>query len=144
MKLQGVFRYALDTYTYNPSNSVTNSLINSGNYELIQNDTLRNYLVTWQDVYQDFLEEINHQKYRYEVMDVKTADNIDFSMAELGDPKAIEITLNYLTSREFRGMLDNLRGRLRNVVNDINQGIVENHLNEIIRLTKSNEQTHLP
>ena len=43
------FNYALHTFTFNPSSGVVNSLIASGNYELIKNDTLRNYLVTWND-----------------------------------------------------------------------------------------------
>ena len=138
--LIGDFGFATNTFTFNPSNGVVNSLINSGNYELIQNDTLRNYLVTWQDVYQDFLEEeLNHQKYRYEVFDPRVADKSDFALFQKGDKKAIEKSIAYIMSSEFRNHLFMLRGRLTNVISDLDKGTLENHLNVIIRLSKTND-----
>lgn len=138
--LIGDFDYALHTFTFNPSSGVVNSLIASGNYELIKNDTLRNYLVTWNDVYQDFLEEeLNHQKYRYEVMDPHSAQNTDAIMLNKGDQQAIDYTLDYVVSREFRGHLSVIQGRLQNIITELDLKVVENHLNEIIRLTQTND-----
>ncbi len=138
--LAGMFEYALNTFTYNPSNGVVNSLINSGNYELIKNDSLRNYLITWNDVYLDFLEEeLNHQKYRYEVMDPISAENTDMVMFKKGDQEAIEFTLNYITSSSFRSQMNTLRSRLSNVITDLEAGTVENHITQIIKLTKPND-----
>ncbi len=138
--LINAFDYALSTFTFNPSSGVTNSLIASGNYELIKNDTLRNYLVTWNDVYQDFLEEeLNHQKYRYEVMDPHSAENTDVIMLNKGDQTAIDYTLDYIVSREFRGHLTVIQERLQNIITDLEQKTVENHINEIIRLTQTND-----
>jgi hypothetical protein len=134
------FNYALHTFTFNPSSGVVNSLIASGNYELIKNDTLRNYLVTWKDVYQDFLEEeLNHQKYRYEVMDPHSALNTDAIMLNKGDQEAIDYTLDYVVSREFRGHLTVIEGRLQNIITELEEKVVENHINEIIRLTQTND-----
>ena len=138
--LFSAFEYATNTFTFNPSNGVVNSLINSGNYELIKNDTLRNYLITWNDVYQDFLEEeLNHQKFRYDVMDPLLAANTDIVMFEKGDQEAIEFTLNYITSSRFRSQINMLRDRLTNVITDLEAGTVENHINEIIRLTETDD-----
>ena len=138
--LTDAFNYALHTFTFNPSNGVINSLIASGNYELIKNDTLRNYLVTWNDVYKDFLEEeLNHQKYRYDVMDPHSAENTDLIMLDKGDHEAIDYTLNYIVSREFRSHLSVIKNRLQNIITDLEQKTVENHINEIIRLTQIND-----
>ncbi|MEM6541830.1 MAG: DUF6090 family protein [Bacteroidota bacterium] len=55
-----LLKYAADIYTiktFNPSNGAVEALINSSSFELIQNDSLRNLLVSWQDVYKDYSEE---------------------------------------------------------------------------------------
>lgn len=52
-----MFKLALEAHTYNPHSGVINSLIGSGNYELIRNDTLQNLIISWNDVLQDYLEE---------------------------------------------------------------------------------------
>ncbi|MEM8508665.1 MAG: DUF6090 family protein, partial [Bacteroidota bacterium] len=55
-----LLKYAADIYTiktFNPSNGAVEALINSSSFELIQNDSLRNLLVSWQDVYEDYSEE---------------------------------------------------------------------------------------
>jgi len=138
--LTDAFDHAVSTFTFNPSNGVVNSLIASGNYELIKNDSLRNYLVTWNDVYKDFLEEeLNHQKYRYEVMDPLTSENTDLIMLKKGDQKAIDYTIDFITSRQFRSHLYAIQGRLQNIITDLEQKTVENHINEIIRLTQTND-----
>ena len=57
-------------YTFNPSEGVTNALINSSTFNLISNDELRNLLIRWDDVVSDYQEEeinaynnyINHLK----------------------------------------------------------------------------------
>lgn len=58
------------TYTFNPSEGVTNALMNSSTFNLISNDELRNLLIRWDDVVSDYQEEeinaynnyINHLK----------------------------------------------------------------------------------
>ena len=45
-------------YSYYPSNGVVESLINTGEINLIRNDTLREYLVSWSDVLTDYTERV--------------------------------------------------------------------------------------
>jgi len=48
--------------SYNPKNGTVNALINSSSFDLIQNDSLRRMLVTWNDVLGDYLEEEYFQR----------------------------------------------------------------------------------
>ena len=129
------FEEAVGTWTLNPSQGVTNSLINSGNYELIQNDTLRNLLLRWNDVYEDFLEEeLNHQKFRYEVMEPLVAEYTDLSMPN--NPESMLKNSTFFKSVRFRNLLFLMKGRLSPVIKDLEDATVEEHINEIIRLTE--------
>lgn len=51
----GNFLYA--GYTFNASNGIVESLINSGDINIISNDTLKYYLISWKDVLADYQEE---------------------------------------------------------------------------------------
>jgi hypothetical protein len=46
--------------TFDPNSGTVNSVLNSGNLNIIQNDTLQRYLTKWQDVKNDYLEEEEH------------------------------------------------------------------------------------
>jgi hypothetical protein len=43
--------------SYNPKNGTVRSLINSSSFDVIQNDSLRRLLISWNDVLGDYLEE---------------------------------------------------------------------------------------
>ena len=43
--------------SFNPKTGTVNSLINSSTFEIIKNDSLRRYLLSWNDVLNDYLEE---------------------------------------------------------------------------------------
>ena len=45
------------TYTFNPSNGVSSSIINNANFDIISNDELRKLLISWNDVVNDYIEE---------------------------------------------------------------------------------------
>ena len=45
------------TYTFNPSQGVIKSLINSSSFEIITNNELRKLLISWEDVLVDYQEE---------------------------------------------------------------------------------------
>ena len=123
-------------WTYNPSRGVINSLISSGNYELIKNDSLRNLLLSFNDVYEDFLEEeLNHQKYRYEVLEPLVAQNID--LMNMRDPKVAQMNLNFFNSSSYRSQLLFMLGRLSAVSNEMNEGSLENKIKVIVNLTSS-------
>ncbi|MFD1162747.1 DUF6090 family protein [Hwangdonia seohaensis] len=58
--IDSIFNYGKNMfggYTYNASNGTIESLISSGDINLITNDTLKNYLVSWKDVLEDYSEE---------------------------------------------------------------------------------------
>jgi len=44
-------------YTFNPSQGVINSLVNTSSFELISNDSLRRTIISWSDVLADYQEE---------------------------------------------------------------------------------------
>ncbi len=46
--------------TFDPNSGTVNSILNSGNINIIKNDTLQRYLTKWQDVKNDYLEEEEH------------------------------------------------------------------------------------
>ena len=48
------------TATYNPSESALNSLITSGQINIIKNDTLKNALIKWKELISDYQEEELH------------------------------------------------------------------------------------
>jgi len=50
------------TYTFNPSQGVIRSLVNTSSFELISNAELRSLLVSWEDVLADYTEEEDQAK----------------------------------------------------------------------------------
>ena len=55
--LDSLYRKANFNWTYNPSFSIYNSLINSGKIQLISNDTLRNKISQFKEQVNDYLED---------------------------------------------------------------------------------------
>ena len=121
---------SLDNRTFNPSSGVIESLVNSSNYELIQNDTLRNRIVTWKDALIDFKEdEINTQQNRYRQIDPYGTKHIDIFN------RLSEETIKALQTIEFQNLMFGRRGFVSDIIDNIEAKIVENHINDIIRLT---------
>jgi len=118
-------------YTFNPSQGVTNSLLNSSTYEIISNDTLRNLLIRWNDIAADYQEEeikaynnyINHLKpyeKKHMVYGFEPSDSFKDSRLDLSFLETIEFE-NYVRDR-FNDLLDivnNDYGELDNVYNSI-------------------------
>ncbi|MEM7160890.1 MAG: DUF6090 family protein [Bacteroidota bacterium] len=50
-------RLSFSNMSFNPRNGSVRALINSSSFDLIQNDSLRRCLISWQDVLDDYLEE---------------------------------------------------------------------------------------
>lgn len=53
------FLNSLSTWTFNSAQSNLNTIINSGSFDIIQNDSLRQILVQWEYVLNDYKEEEN-------------------------------------------------------------------------------------
>ena len=117
--------------TFNPSNGTVEALINSSSFDLIQNDSLRNLLVSWKDVYNDFSEEEQYAR------DLQISQisffrrSIDYTNPYSDSNKAF-----ISTSLEAQNFFIDKRGSVQEVLDAIKDEQVEYYINEIIRLTE--------
>lgn len=120
-----------NSVSYNPSNGIVESLISSGEYQLIRNDSLRNYLISWKDDLQDYLqdEEIFARLW-VEKIEPYIIDEGDFT--NLSSPKNFKL----ITTDKFRNLTERHLLLLRNVIESIRDERLEPSLNAIVRLTK--------
>jgi len=130
-----VFKHATNMfggYPYHPSNGVVESLINSGEINLIQNDTLRSLLVSWKDVFNDYNEEVVFDRNLWN-------DKIEPYIIQNGDFLNLASNKNkkMLVDTVFVNMLVRKQFFQRNIVRAIG-GLdgLEHHLKEIVRLSK--------
>lgn len=133
-----VYKYATGMfggYPYNPSNGAVESLISTGDISLIQNDTLRNYLVSWKDVLSNYSTHINIDREFW-------SNRIEPYIIEYGDFMDMDSERNkkLLTDTVFINMLVRKQFFQNNIVSAI-QGSngFEHYLREITRLSKSNK-----
>lgn len=133
LKITTYFNYdkQIEGITYNAYSSTVESVINSNSLQLIQDEELQQYLVSWKDVLQDFQEEetafykmMNDQYWPYiiEVFDYTGKDR--------------EMGLAGMSTIRYQNMVINRRNYLRGVIKAIEEEPIENHINEIIRLTE--------
>jgi len=133
LKITTYFNYQkqLENITYNAYSSTVESVINSNSLQLIQDEELQQYLVSWKDVLLDFQEEetvyykmLNDQYWPYiiEVFDYTGKDR--------------EMGLAGISTIKYQNMVINRRNYLRGIIKAIEEEPIENHINEIIRLTE--------
>ena len=131
--------YSGFTYTFNPSEGVTNALMNSSTFNLVSNDELRQLLISWGDVVSDYQEEEVNALNNYTIH-LKPFEKKYFYWGEddqwLNDPR-VDLTIleslefdNYVMDRysDLKNILENSSGELENV---------EKTINRIIELSKS-------
>ena len=117
--------------SYNPYSSSIKSVIYSNSLELIQDEELRKYLVSWEDVLLDYQEEeIAFFKFNNEVMQPYLIENADI----LGRDQ--EVLTDFLSSIKTQNIVVSRRNRIRDIIKAIEEEPIENHINEIIRLTQ--------
>ena len=133
LKINTYFNYnrQIEGITYNAYSSTVESVINSNSIQLIQDEELQQYLVSWKDVLLDFQEEettyykmLNDQFWPYliEVFDYTGKDR--------------EMGLKEMSTVKYQNMVINRRNYLRNIIEATEEEPIENHINEIIRLTE--------
>ncbi len=134
-----VYRYTqgmFGGYSYYPSNGVVESLISSGEIRLIQNDTLKKYLVSWKDILTDYTERV--------AIDIQFWSNeIEPYVIEHGNflNVATEENKMLVKDRVFINMLVRKQHYNRNVVSAItNVDGIEHYMKEIIRLTEPQQK----
>ena len=117
--------------TFNPSNGSVEALISSSSFDVIQNDSLRNLLVAWKDVYIDYSEEEQYARdlQNWELMPY-IRKNMDFA-----NPYSDQ-NLNLIKTPEFQNMWVFKKVSVEEILASIKDEQVEHYILEIIRLTK--------
>ena len=116
--------------SYDPSQGIINSIVNSGNINLIRNDSLRVLLLTWEDVYQDYKEEeLVAWNFGYELMDW-LAENFP-------NPEHTSTDLNSFNFRTFQGKIAEKTSRYGWTINGEDNQRLRAHIEKIIELTES-------
>lgn len=122
---------AFNSVSFNPSNGVVESLISSGEYKLIRNDTLRNYLISWKDVVQDYVEEEQVlTNFWFEKIEPLIIESGDFT--NLSSPKNFKL----ITTTQFKNLTARQVFYLKNIMSSIKNEPLQHHLKEIVRLSK--------
>jgi len=129
--------YSLFTYTFNPSQGTIKSIVNTSSFDIIQNDSLRNILISWQDLVTDLQEdELVTKNTVIKLIDPKFSKNLDFNL-NLKDKRN---HLEFLETIEFEYLMhirfDNLDGIFKKGT-ELDK--VTYNLNKIIALTKPKE-----
>ena len=120
--------------TYNPYSSTVDAVINSNSLELIQDDELQKYLVSWKDVLADYLEgETAYFKFINEQWRTYILEYSDWA------GKNREMNIKALSSIKFRNYIMAKRALMNGIIKSIEEEPIENHINEIVRLTQPND-----
>ena len=117
--------------TYNPYSSSAETAVNSNALQLIQDEDLQKYLVSWKDVLLDYKEdEKAYFQYLNNFLWPYFREKFDYT------EKDKERNLIARTTITYQNMIMGRRNHLRNLIDAIEGEPIENHINEIIRLTK--------
>ncbi len=126
------YSLAFNGYTYNPSNGVAESLIASGEYQLIRNDALRNLLISWKDVLEDYIEE-------EKIANAFWSEKIEPYIIEHGDFSNLSSkeNLKIMNSRKFKNLIERYIYSLQIVVSSIENEPLKEHLTQIVILSET-------
>ncbi len=121
----------LDIVIYSPYSSSVESAVNSNSLQLIQDKILQKYLVSWKDVLLDYQEDEKvYIDYLTDFYMPYFRDAFDMTQKDTVMNMASRNTIKY------QNMIISRRNFLQNVINTIEEEPIENHINEIIRLTQ--------
>tara|TARA_R110000765_G_scaffold127959_4_gene226036 strand:+ start:1095 stop:1838 length:744 start_codon:yes stop_codon:yes gene_type:complete len=119
------------SYTFNPSQGVIRSLVNTSSFELISNTELRRLLVSWEDVLADYKEE----------EDLAKKDNYEFLIAELTpflgwdhDYEDDRVDINFLSTLKFETAFFRRKSNLKDI---LGQGNDSRQISELERIKTS-------
>jgi hypothetical protein len=121
----------IQSISYNPYNSSVESAVNSNAIQLIQDEELQKYLVSWKDVLLDYQEdERAYFMYLKDFLWPYFREIFDYT------EKDTEMNMAARTTKKYQNMIIGRRNHLRGVIKAIEGEPIENHINEIIRLTQ--------
>lgn len=136
--IQFHFNKTFKVSTFDPSLAGIEALINTGTFDLITNDSLRNYLVGWRDVVKDYNEE---------EISSKNAFNdryVNFFIDKIGiDQLTGQVPINNfdaINSIELKNLLIERRILSHFILLESNS--VERFMKNIMRLTKSEKTSN--
>ena len=117
--------------TYDPYSSSIESVVNSNALQLIQDENLQKYLVSWKDVFHDYKEDENvYYDYLNNFLWPYYRDVFDYT----GKDTAMNLAAR--NTKKFQNMIITRRDNIRGIIHAIENEPIENHINEIVRLTK--------
>jgi hypothetical protein len=122
-------------HTFNPSQGVIKSLVNSSSFDIISNSELRNLLISWEDVLADYQEEEN-------IASLTMRNHIGPKLLDkipLGNFKDERFDTSYLTSIQFENMFKERRGNLEDIIENEEGEIflIRETISKIIDLSKA-------
>ncbi len=127
-----------NTYTFNPSQGVIKSLVNSSSFDLISNSNLRALLVSWEDVLADYQEEELTAKETFG----RLISPVLLKNIPMGNFNDNRFDKKYLASFEFENIYKlrqrNLEGIILNNEGELIK--IRETINQIIELSKPNNQ----
>ncbi|MEM8927711.1 MAG: DUF6090 family protein [Bacteroidota bacterium] len=132
-----LLKYAGDIYTiktFNPSNGAVQALISSSSFELIQNDSLRDLLISWQDVYKDYAEEEQLER-TSQIQDFAPYMRKHFNFLRPYSKPNLEV----IKTVEFQNVFIDKRLLCNFVLEAIKEEEITYYLEEIIRLSKTDD-----
>ena len=123
-------------YTFNPSQGIINSLVSTGTFNIISNDSLRKLIISWNDVLEDYQEEeiVAYNNLNSYVVPFLN-DNFDWD-GNFNDPRN---NLDMLTTLKFESIIKQRRSDLNDVL--ISSGelkTIRNTIDQIIQLSNVN------
>ena len=117
----------IQSMTYNPYSSSVESVVNSNAIQLIQDENLQKYLVSWKDVLLDYQEdESAYYAFLNDFFWPYYRDVFDFTGEDT------EMNLAGRNTIKFQNLIIGRRNRIRGVIKTIEEEPIENHINEII------------
>ena len=125
------YNLQMEGMTYYPYSGSIESVVNSNALQLIQDEELQKYLVSWKDVFLDYKED---EKVYYDYL----TDFLWPYYRDSFDTTGKDTAMNLATRNtiKFQNMIVSRRNYLRGVIKSIEDEPMENHINEIVRLTK--------
>lgn len=122
------------SYTFNPSQTSINALASTSSFHIIKNETLRDFLISWNDLIKDYQEEeLRSREYVINRYDPYMSKHFDFDF-KLKDER---INFDVLQSLEFEYLVKNNYDFVNQIL--ISSGELQNvqaTLDEIIELSK--------
>ncbi|WP_090295313.1 hypothetical protein [Flagellimonas zhangzhouensis] len=128
---QGIFQ----SYMYNPSNGLVESLLYSSSIEVIQNDSLKHLLTSWKDVFTDYQEEESIVVTELRSLEKFILDEMDFSQMRMNAVSG-EKNIKTFNSIRFQNFIIKIQFSTNQLLQAMEEEDIDQHLQSIIRLSE--------